>query len=1005
MVNFQKLKTMKKYYAIFAAVLFLAAPSCTKQEKFVDTPNGEITLETISLTAGKEARDIPVAPQSKAFIDGTAVLWESTDQVRIYDNVAPATPHDFSVTPSDPASSAELSGQVAEGSSHFHAVSPAAAGVSISGSDITLNLPAAQVIPAGKNVSGEALLSVASADRGNALEFKNVCGFLKVEVSYKNVKSITVTGEKIAGTATVDAATGQIKDNSSATGSVTVTYAEGEVFPTGVYYIAVLPGTTPAGGFTVSLTQDIAGFSATKTATQAVPIARNGGFDFAKLDTTLAWEYLISNADELVAWNARYAEWKATDIVKLTANIDMSGKEWTPHIFTGKFDGQNHIVNNIVVTTTASNCGFFASMTGSASLSNLIVGKKFDADEYDGVSTFTQNSTRTGSYDFVAIVPALQNTAVMTNVTNYAKMVVAEASTPRLFRAGGICAQWSSTRNAENLKNYGEVYVAAIGNSADKNGSLAGVISFINQPITISGCENHGYVHTAHEYIYNIGGVLSVSNKVITITDCKNYGKIEYSGTAELSATNIGGIVPQMTAGSTVSNSENHGKVTSTLSSDASNTFNIGGIIGYAANLSISHCSNYGTVSAEGEFARKEFNVGGVVGYCNATKCTVEYCSSKKGTYENGTAYESTVFNESPSAYLTAVGGICGKAKTADHVFENCVNEGKVYNEGVCSNVKYGQEGNGSGGIGVGGVLGILDSGAIELTNCSNTGAVYDSSKSTWLKVGGILGYAHGAGVIFDCSNSGNVSKTVSASANTFIGGILGHNMTTALTQFEGCVNNASGAVSVTTTSAATRAFVGGIVGWIQAVASSITNCDNSAPVSFSGTTAANYTYMGGIAGAYDCTGTMSGCDNSGNITNNGANSTDKGFRVGGLVGACNAAATYDNCSVSADVSNTAKVTVNHAFGGLIGLPNGNNAKVQNCKFYGNVADHAESTNKYLGGLIGMLSNNITLDNNGVGGSVDGVALTAENFETHLYKMSGSPTVTTNTPNYYWNGE
>ena len=196
MVKLQKLKTMKKYYAIFAAVLFLAAPSCTKQEKSVDTPNGEITLETISLTAGKEARDIPVAPQSKAFIDGTAVLWESTDQVRIYDNVAPATPHDFSVTPSDPASSAELSGQVAEGSSHFHAVSPAAAGVSISGSDITLNLPAAQVIPAGKNVSGEALLSVASADRGNALEFKNVCGFLKVEVSYKNVKSITVTGEK-----------------------------------------------------------------------------------------------------------------------------------------------------------------------------------------------------------------------------------------------------------------------------------------------------------------------------------------------------------------------------------------------------------------------------------------------------------------------------------------------------------------------------------------------------------------------------------------------------------------------------------------------------------------------------------------------------------------------------------------------------------------------------------------------------------------------------------------
>lgn len=830
MVNLQKLKTMKKYYAIFAAVLFLAAPSCTKQEKSVDTPDGEITLETISLTAGKEARDIPVAPQSKAFIDGTAVLWESTDQVRIYDDVAPATPHDFSVTPSDPASSAELSGQVAEGSSHFHAVSPAAAGVSISGSDITLSLPAAQVIPAGKNVSSEALLSVASADRGNALEFKNVCGFLKVEVSYKNVKSITVTGEKIAGTATVDAATGQIKDNSSATGSVTVTYAEGEVFPTGVYYIAVLPGTTPAGGFTVSLTQDIAGFSATKTATQAVPIARNGGFDFAKLDTTIAWEYLISNADELVAWNARYAEWKATDKVYLTADIDMTGHSgWVGHDFSGTFDGLDrgdnttiHKIYNFVVENTDGQSCFIGALSGT--LKNLIIGSS-DGITKDGISKFHVTSSKQTSYIFPSLVRATTaNTdASMENVSNFAQVKL-DGTDFRMLRAAGICAQWSSNGDCVNCNNYGDVEIAsdvkpaedADHSSTKTGGTIAGIISFANKPVGITGCNNYGKITANSNYLYRVGGVLGYPTAAIEISNCSNYGDIVCKGAPTVSELNIGGIASSIgNANAKILESENHGEVCHSISSNTSKTTNIGGIVGYSNNGTIENCENYSKIYTDGtaSYGANIF-IGGIIGYCQNNKVIVTGCHNKKGTYANNVAYEGKIECNRPTTTNKSMmfGGVCGYVQA-------------------------------SAGTGA------------EFTDCHNQASVESNANILgYTYYGGVVGYFDNVktgGAIKNCSNSGSITNngTVSTANYVRIGGILGCGRLSPNLCIDGCTS--TGVFSNTNSSVTVNLPIGGIVGFFNST-TQILNSKVDANISTSGTAK----LLGAIAGTVgvDCT-------------------------------------------------------------------------------------------------------------------------------------------------------
>lgn len=859
MVNAKIFMTMKRIITVFAASLILAALSCSKQETFSGSEQNTYELVSVVFNAGKEGFS---EPQSRSFIadDGTSVLWEATDKVRIFDNVAPATPHDFAVAPLDPATGATLTGEVADGSNDYYAVAPAAAGTSISGTDVSIMLASQQVIPAGKNISSAALVSVAHAAGGSAFEFKNVCGLLKVEVSYANVLSICIEGDKIAGPATVDGTTGVIKSSASATGSIEVTY-EGGVFPKGVYYIAVLPGTTVSGNFSVSMKQDISGFSATRTATQAVPIPRNGGFDFKKLDSTLSWEYLISNADELLAWNARYAEWKATDVVKLTANIDMSGKEWTPRNFGGSFDGQNHSIYNLVVNASEGTpASLIWQLTGS--LKNLVVGSQ-DGESKDGVSKFSLSIANDADYRFAALVNSTSGSASMENVKNFADVEISSAtSATRMFRAGGICAQWSSTGGCTSCINYGDVTIDSEVEPAEVNGSIAGILSFVNEDIAVSNCKNYGSVVCNNSYVGSAGGIVGNANtgSAIIISGCENYGDVVSNAVTitNKNAINIAGIAAQINkAGASISDSDNHGAITHSISSQTANSDNLGGIVGYMSYGTVDNCDNYAPVTSkvsasyEGSQQFKfngNTNVGGIVGYANTNACLIKNCDNKKGTYTNGVSYEAKVSN------------LAGNA----------------------------------------------------------------------------------------------------------------------------------------------QCMLGGIVGKINAGATNVTDCNNYAEVVNSGDI--KYCYFGGIIGRYDGPGTVSGCLNQGNVSTTGPTTTAGGLRMGGIVGASNKTITIDACTNKANVTNSTAISVNHGIGGVFGHPTGANAKIQNCKFFGNVND-VSTSGKFLGALIGWLPQNITLNNNGVGGTVGGVTLNADNYGDYLYVMEGSRTVTISTPNYYWNGE
>ena len=62
----------------------------------------------------------------------------------------------------------------------------------------------------------------------------------------------------------------------------------------------------------------------------------------------------------------------------LTANIDMSGKTWTPigdddHRFVGTFDGQYHVIDHLVFEGT-DKVGIFGVVSGGCFIKNLTAG-------------------------------------------------------------------------------------------------------------------------------------------------------------------------------------------------------------------------------------------------------------------------------------------------------------------------------------------------------------------------------------------------------------------------------------------------------------------------------------------------------------------------------------------------------------------------------------------------------------------------------------------------------
>ena len=215
--------------------------------------------------------------------------------------------------------------------------------------------------------------------------------------------------------------------------------------------------------------------------------------------------------------------------IKLTKNLDLNGKEWTPigvkdgNKFKGVFDGQNRKVLNLKIENGPDYAAFFGAIE-NATVKNLTVEGSVKGSNVAGIAARVDGSSQ------------------VINCTN-------RATVTGTNKAAGITVKIEANNALlENCVNEGDV-------SCNTNNGAAGVVVYAqNGKFTIKNCVNNGNVTAlrAGGIVYNVsdngnglitgcvnkGNITSDGDKVagivsmnsvgtnLTISDCKNVGNI-----------------------------------------------------------------------------------------------------------------------------------------------------------------------------------------------------------------------------------------------------------------------------------------------------------------------------------------------------------------------------------------------------------------------------------------------------------------------------------------------
>ncbi|RGY03736.1 fimbrillin family protein [Odoribacter splanchnicus] len=229
--------------------------------------------------------------------------------------------------------------------------------------------------------------------------------------------------------------------------------------------------------------------------------------------------YTVYNADGLLAWNEAAQKDRSINCT-LTADIDLTGKDWTPigtnfyNSYTGTFDGGGHTIKGLTVTTNDQYVGLFGRLGKAGTVKNVVM---------EGVQITSNHS---------------------------------------LGYAGGVAGfSWGGT--IENC---------SVSGSVSGTVSVGGVVG-IQWEASITGCSSSATV----KGMVQVGGVAGETNTGATLTACYATGNV----TLEIASQNnidVGGAVG-FNAGSSVLACYATGNVTSTGSSTV-NVY-IGGFCGY----------------------------------------------------------------------------------------------------------------------------------------------------------------------------------------------------------------------------------------------------------------------------------------------------------------------------------------------------------------------------------------------------------------------------------------
>jgi len=308
--------------------------------------------------------------------------------------------------------------------------------------------------------------------------------------------------------------------------------------------------------------------------------------------------------------------------IKLSADINLAGKEWTAigcwdtnqYTFGGVFDGGGKTLTRLTINNPSRDyAGLFGLVMDCIILDVNLVETSIVAGSMCGSvsgrvwSSTVRNCSNTGSvsssgFDVGGLVGFSYNSEVV-NCLNSGSVYCSGGV------AGGIVgATRDSWKPAENCTNSGSV-----SSGAGHAGGVVGSGSAIN-------CRNSGNVSAINNSYNDVIGAGGVAGELQgDLENCSNTGNVSITGSGR--ASNAGGVVGFIDSYSRARNCRNSGNISGTAMSYSCT----GGVAGYVMDGSVVNCASSGSVNQSGSNSW----IGGLVGIIDY-QSTVQDCYWKK---------------------------------------------------------------------------------------------------------------------------------------------------------------------------------------------------------------------------------------------------------------------------------------------------------------------------------------------------------------------------------------
>ena len=682
--------------------------------------------------------------------------------------------------------------------------------------------PATQSYVAG-NIDGNAAVMYGYAEEGAAPTLKHLTGVLRFDIKGDaTLYSMTISSENgaLAGTYDLNCTTGElIAQEGSTLGSVSISFGKGLVLTSEATPIYVAVPTGQYGVVEATFYSSYGEQMSVKFDTSNKPITAGKVREFTEFvcTPTLKNVFMIDSKEALIEFAAN-----PTTSAEVTANIDMTGYDWTtieeygPYTFDGGKEKGFEIK------------GLSAPLFGtvSARIRNL---KLTDA-------TITETTYgHTG-----AVARILQN------------------GTLENCYAEGTLVMNNTTYNETFADDYSNINIGGLvgrsvgGTFKDCYNKVAVTVTSVCLPTS----EN--------KYPTSVGGIVGMAVTSTSLENCTNDAKILYNGTSgPAAATYLSGIIGRIKANHDTSLLKNltntaNGVIEFPKDAVCGGSLYMRGCVGviYDGQTAVEDLTNRADLKFYGTANGALVSLGGVGGNLGAG---VNHQAKRLNNYGNIYACGNVPNATDPMR----IGGIASEtAGNVAHKIHDCHNYGDItvtvtQKEAI--------------GAYIGGFIASHTNGVLALNKCTNEGDVTveaTASNYTAPDVAGMVGNIAKSYDCTDCENKGNVTFKATSKGNTYISGffaitdIASGNADSKLTN---CVNSGNVTHSGTV---GNNLFMGGFIGYIpnDPPLREWVNCENKGHIKIEANVPGSARAGGFVGGTYSSL-KFTSCTNSGAVT------------------------------------------------------------------------------------------------------------------------------------------